>query len=173
MSDSPHDSGLLQANELLAEVAIISSKWAQIELNLVLLLACILKCRHRLAYALLGTVTANKIRRDMIRNCALATFESQSHVKEIERILSRTARAAKRRNAIAHGLLGAHSEHPDKLTVMQSSPSARPAMIHYTLHRLSELRRISSDFDTLAVDISDVAQKSRKARRQPWRGTRL
>lgn len=173
MSRSSDNSDQLRANELLAEVAIVSSKWAQIELNLTVLLACTLKCRYHQAHAVLGTVTANKVRRDMIRNCALATFESQSHIKEIEKILSRVARGGKRRNAIAHGLLVAQSEYANKLMVMQSSPNAGPFTHYYTLHSLADLRRISSDFDILAGDIFNVAQKSRKARRQPWRGTRL
>lgn len=173
MSKPVQDSDQHHADSLLAEVAIISSKWAQIEVNLVTLLACILKCRIPQAHSIMGTVTANKVRRDMIRNCAIATFESQSHFKAIDRILRRVAKAAKRRNAIAHAMIGGHSEHPDKLCVLQSSPDTGPFIHFYMLHRLADLRRMSSDFEVLAGDIFEIAQKSRKQRRQPWRGTRL
>ena len=95
--------------------------WAGIEIGSAYLLAAILKTESQLAMAILGTVTSYNARRDIITNTARMVLVNEDDLNAVERICKRLARAAKRRNQIAHATLSYHPEHPGKLMVMNLS----------------------------------------------------
>jgi hypothetical protein len=167
MVDAPDDSNWLALN---AEIGAITSAWAQLELNLAVLLSAVLDVELVFAIVLMATVSGFKVRRDIIVNTARVAF-LPTKIKEVERIIRRVARAAGRRNAIVHSLLGVHPETPDRLMVMMTSSDLRPALIWYERYALSDLKRVTVQINTLSRDLFDLSARLRRARRQTLHGT--
>lgn len=88
--------------ELTSIVTELHGIWWSVDLNLSMLLAAISGMRHAASATILATVTANKVKRDIVRNVAGAVLATQRDVKAVDKILSRMARAAKVRNHLAH-----------------------------------------------------------------------
>ena len=93
------------------ELGIISAEWNLLEHFLCLLLGQILRIPLDAAIAIIYSVHSNKIRRDIILNSAKVMLrDNPSALKDVERILKRVAKAAKKRNDLAHTMWGAGSQ---------------------------------------------------------------
>ncbi len=147
--------------------------WAGIEIGSAYLLAAILKTESQLAMAILGTVTSYKARRDIITNTARMVLVNEDDLNAVERICKRLARAAKRRNQIAHATLSYHPEHPGKLMVMNLDPEMKAALMHYSLFSPADLKRVLEQFQQLHADIAAVIEQTRRAERHALLGTQM
>jgi hypothetical protein len=173
MEDHPAQSNWKEQpnwKELTAEIGAITGAWANLEHNLALLLAVILNVEIPFGMSILASVSGFKVRRDLILNAARLAFYP-TRIKEVERIVRRVARAASKRNSLAHGVLTSHPEHPDRLLVMEVSPELRPALMYYQLYRLADLKAVTAQIDAVSHDAFGLATKLRKARRQTLHGT--
>jgi hypothetical protein len=158
---------------LQAAVAAIIGAFSNVEFQAAILLAALLKTRAHHAVVILSTVSANKVRRDIINNIAGLVLAKEDDLVAVEKILSRISGAAKLRNKFAHGLQSIHPERPKWLCLMSAAPEQKMPLMHYELFSARQLKNFERQFDALARDISELVFPLRKAKRITLRGTRF
>lgn len=103
-----------QFHALVGEVAI---SWATVEHLLMMLLASLLHVPRPVAEAVFYTVTANKVRREIISNTTFAIFgKDHDLTKRTAKLMDALSKIAKRRNDFAHSIWGAMKK-PDGTSV--------------------------------------------------------
>ena len=131
-----------------------------------LLLSAVLRVKIAQATVILGTLMANKLKRDLIYNCALVSLSSEAQIKKIERIIRRTAKVASKRNFLAHGMAMYHQKFPDRVTVQGVSADQEPALSHYVAFSHGELRQIRETTSAISGDTQKLCPIIWRARRQ-------
>ena len=170
----PTDDDLQQATEvqrnlwmaLNAKISRIHSAWANLELHLALLFSAVLRIKIAEAQVILGTLTANRPKRDLIMNCAKLSIMNMDKVKIIERLLRRTAKAASKRNFLAHGMAAYHQKYPDCVTVSGISADLEPALSHYIAFSEKDLKAIYDTISKISEDIYETLPIIWRARRR-------
>ena len=158
---------------LNAHISYIHTAWSNMEFMLSFLFAAILRIKVAQAQVVLGTLNSNKIKRDLIQNCATLSLSTVSKVKLIEGVLRRIAKVASKRNFLAHGIGGFHQKYPDRITVTGISPDLKPALSHYLAFRVEDLEEIRNTLDVLSGDIQNLVPIIWRAKRQPLPQTPL
>lgn len=108
------------------------------------LLAAVSSMRVHAAWAALGTVTANKLKRDIVLNVARIMLARAEDVAKIEKILARMARAARNRNYLVHASYGLSFSRRFKLRVLSLDAQEDPAIVHYQEFSESDLLNIKT-----------------------------
>lgn len=152
---------------LNAHVAFVHTAWAGLENALSMLFAAILRIRQAEASVILGSLTANRTKRDLIANCANLVLVSDARLKQVERLLRRTGKAASKRNFLAHGQGLYHQKYPDRVTVSGVSADLKPALHHYQSYAEPDLRQLRDTIDKIAEDLQAIAPQIWRARRRP------
>jgi hypothetical protein len=152
---------------LNAEIAFIHTAWANLETHLAHLLSSILRIKIAQAVVILGTLMANKPKRDLIYNSALISLQSEQQIKKIERTMRRTAKVASKRNFLAHGMAMYHQKYPMMITVYGISADQEPALSHYLAYSQSELIKIRDTINAISEHIGELCPVIWRARRKP------
>lgn len=177
----PTDEDILSATEdqrilwvnLNAHIAYVHTAWALLESALATLFSSVLKIKIAEAQVVLGSLTANRPKRDLIQNCANLSLLSDLRVKQVERILRRTTKAASKRNFLAHGAASYHQKYPDRVTVVGYSADLKPALGHYLSYALEDLITLRKTIDAISADAQRIAPSIWRARRRPLPQTPL
>ena len=177
----PSDEDIAQASEeqralwidLNAHIAYVHTAWANLELALATLFSAILRIKIAEAQVILGSLAANRPKRDLMQNCANLSLTSDAKLKMVERILRRTTKAASKRNFLAHGMAGHHQKHPDRITVSGVSADLQPALRHYLSYRKKDLLDLRDTIRAIASDAEKIAPTIWRARRRPLPQTPL
>ena len=123
--------------------------------------------RGKAAWTILATVTANKLKRDIVRNVANIMLANEADIKKIEKILSRMGRAASARNQLAHASYSLTYERKKFfLRVMSVDAQEDPSLFHYELFGKSNLLNIKRQFEELRNDVGALAFEMKKAKRR-------
>lgn len=146
---------------LTSEVAMLSSLWERVEVNLVFLFATVLRCEYQLASAILNTNSSNKIKREMIGNCARIAYQDETNVRLVEKLRARTAKGVRVRNVLAHSSFFVHPEHPKSLGAMSQSAGWQA----YVVIRQQDLKRFRKQFEDLAGDLFNATNYLENAKR--------
>jgi hypothetical protein len=105
------------------------------------LLAAMLRIKTAQAQILLATLASNRMKREVIQSCALVTLQSEARIRDVVRVLRRIAKAASKRNFLAHGTAGYHQKYPDAVTFARRAKRlSRPVTL---IHHRNTLRFVN------------------------------
>lgn len=158
---------------LNAHISYVHTAWADLESGLAILFSAVLRIRIAEAQVILGSLQANRPKRDLIQNCANLSLISDAKLKLVERILRRTAKAASKRNFLAHGMAGHHQKYPENITVMGVAADLKPALQHYLSYTEKDLIALRDTIKSIAEDAHAIAPAIWRARRRPLPQTPL
>jgi len=175
LSSIPTDDDLAAATseqrqtwiELNAAVSAIHTAWGNLEQCLSLLFSSILQIPPAMSDVVLSTITSNKIKRDLILNCASLSLASKQHQRDINGLMRRAAKIASKRNFLAHGKGAYHQRYPNQITFFGLSADLKPALHHYLSYSLFDLIALRDDINVLVSDVFNLAPIIWKARRRP------
>lgn len=152
--------------ELTSLVTELHGIWWEVEHHLGALLAAISNMRMKAAWTILVTVTANKVRRDIVKNVADIMLDNKKDICKIEKVLARMATAAATRSQLAHASYSLVHDRKYRLRVMSVGAQEDPSLFCYQLFSKSDLLNIKRQFEDLGRDVSDLSFEMKKARRR-------
>jgi hypothetical protein len=147
--------------KLTSRVALVSSLWVEVETVTIWVLAEVIGCEFHFASSILGSVVANKLRREIISNCARIAYSDEADVKAVETMLARHAKGARVRNMFDHSSITIHPEHPRALCLI----SQTPGWTQYEIITAADLKRFENQFTQLREDFGALRVRLEKASR--------
>ena len=157
--------------ELYAKIAKLSGVWSELELNMCMLFAAIIRVEPQTAITILNTLSGTKLRRDIIQNVANLILSDLKDKKSVEKILKRHARAAKVRNTIFHSVIAFNPDAGDSVTLVATVPTGRAALMTSFTIKMRDLNRFEKQFRGLAKDVYDLTDNLRGAPHVTLHGT--
>ena len=111
--------------ELYTKITELSGAWSNLDLNMCMIFAAIIRVEPQTAITILNTLSGAKLRRDIIQNVANLILSDQKDRKSVERILKRHARTAKVRNTIFHSIIGFNPDAGGSVILVATDPTGR------------------------------------------------
>lgn len=159
MSDTP-DHDLYQHHHEIANIlSIIISRWADLEVQMCKILSALLNGDPAATMAVFYTVSANKVRRDILLNVSRVKLKNHpDELRKMEKLARRIQRAAKKRNDLMHSVWTVQLSTGDANIFRFNDP---PGFFSNETITLDYLRRTAQQLKALSEDLITFDQNVR------------